>query len=53
MTDESTLILLRCKLRSLKICLQKARDTGSPKKDLIKWETACLKTQQEIVDLEI
>lgn len=52
MTRESTLILLRCKLYSLKSGMQKAIDKGCSPEDLEKWEEDCSRTQQRIQDLE-
>ena len=52
MTNESTLILLKCKLHSLKSGLQKAKEKGCSREIIKKWEMNCLETEQKILDLD-
>lgn len=52
MSNESTLILLKCKLFTLRGGLQRAIENKSSKETIRKWQNGCLITREKILDLE-
>lgn len=51
MTDESSILLLKCKLHSLIKGLNNAIDNKHSKSDIRKWRESCVETQIKISEL--